>query len=94
MAAKGWWLLTLSRKDAIATLAQPVEQPIFNRSVAGSIPARRTIAASSSGPGRRDFTPETPVQTRVRLLRPVSSNGRTEVFGASYLGSNPSAGTE
>ena len=87
--------MSLSRKDAIATLAQPVEQPIFNRSVAGSIPARRTIAASSSkGPGRRDFTPETPVQTRVRLLRPVSSNGRTEVFGASYLGSNPSAGTE
>ena len=61
-------------------LAQSVEQGTFNPKVAGSIPSRPTISATSPAPeGGGEHQPDAG----------VSSNGRTLVFGASYLGSNP-----
>ena len=67
-------------------LAQLVEQGTFKPKVAGSTPSRPTIFTRQAHAAKGDpcsFVSGSTVYTG------PSSNGRTLVFGTSYLGSNP-----
>lgn len=68
--------------------------PAFQAGDAGSIPAYRSLPDSPSGRWRLSCKQETKVRVSSNLTSGSvgeSSNGRTKVFGAFYLGSNPSS---
>ena len=91
-------------REKYGPLAQSVEQGTFNPKVAGSIPAGPTIFSPGRNHDQpsvhwcreqRDSR-RFPISSSSRVTRTdirygtgVSSNGRTLVFGTSYLGSNP-----